>query len=186
MKFLLNAREKRAQDRFPLGLFLYPPPVFDGTPLSVSAFAEPRLRWGRILFSGQCEYSAPVGKCLRQQTKGVFQLFRFCRTDGTILSPPSANCATPPDGGEFYSRNGQKILHNAKILPPWGSVCASRRRGYSGCFVFLNGWHYIFSTLPVASRHPAPGGEFNIRQARKFCPYGEVPLKMQKIISGTH
>jgi len=68
-EFLLDAREKKPKTVFPLGFFLYPPPVlwtyspggggdffnppvFDGTPPSVSVFAEPRLGWGRIPPSG--------------------------------------------------------------------------------------------------------------------------------------
>ena len=83
---------------------------------------------------------------------------------GRIFQPSPSLRATPPQAGNFTFNPMQRFC-------PRGKVSASADEGGIPVVSFLlNGWHYIFSTLPVASRHPAPGGEFNIRQARKFCP----------------
>ena len=69
-EFLLDAREKRAQDRFPLGLFFTPLGALRHSPVG-----------GRILLSAQCKDSAqrkdsaPVGKRSRAVA--------FAKADGT-------------------------------------------------------------------------------------------------------
>jgi len=86
-EFLLDAREKRAQDRFPLGLFLYPPPVFDGTP-----------PMGENFILGSIQRFCPRGEVSASADEGGIPVCSFCRTDGIIPVPPSAHCATPPMG----------------------------------------------------------------------------------------
>jgi len=130
-----------------MGENFYPPPAGAALPQGGENFSTlptasgpPRPRRG-ILFSAQYKDSAPVGKCLRQQTKGVFWLFRFFERMALYFFNPPRRFAPP------RPRRGIKIRgENFSTLPTASGPPRPRRGikiGGENLYICLDYFYFI-------------------------------------------